>query len=254
MLFGSGFILNRAEAKSLGLGYSAEAREVIREYRNGRDLTQTQRGVLVIDLFGLQIDEVKYKFPKIYQWLIERVKPERDQNRDRSIRENWWLHGRTRPEWRDYASGLKRYIATVETTKHRIFQFLDADILPDNMLVNIAIDQPDCLGVLSSRVHAAWALVAGGRLGMGNDARYNKSRCFETFPFPILDDQQSAKIGDLAQKIDDHRKARQMEHSDLTLTGMYNVLEKIRAEEPLTAKDKTIHEQGIVCKRSNNHI
>ena len=27
---------------------------------------------------------------------------------------------------------------------------------------------------------------------------------------------------------------------------MYNVLEKLRAGEPLTAKDKTVHEQGLV--------
>ncbi|WP_369690176.1 hypothetical protein [Ectopseudomonas oleovorans] len=27
-------------------------------------------------------------------------------------------------------------------------------------------------------------MAAGGRLGVGNDPRYNKTRCFETFPFP----------------------------------------------------------------------
>ena len=35
-------------------------------------------------------------------------------------------------------------------------------------------------------------------------------------------------------------------HADLTLTGMYNVLEKLRAGEPLNAKEKAIHEQGLV--------
>ena len=30
------------------------------------------------------------------------------------------------------------------------------------------------------------------------------------------------------------------------MTGMYNVLEKLRAGEPLTDKEKTIHEQGLV--------
>ena len=32
----------------------------------------------------------------------------------------------------------------------------------------------------------------------------------------------------------------------LTKTGMYNVLEKLRREEPLTDKEKKIHEQGLV--------
>ena len=75
--------------------------------------------------------------------------------------------------------GLACFIATVETTKHRIFQFMDAKIAPDNMLVVIAHDQPATLGVLSSRVHALWALAAGGTLE--DRPRYNKTRCFETF-------------------------------------------------------------------------
>src|SRR5690606_38638395 len=45
---------------------------------------------------------------------------------------------------------------------------------------------------------------------------------------------------------DAHRKRQQELHPALTITGMYNVLEKLRGGEPLTAKDKTIHEQGLV--------
>ncbi|GAB6084046.1 hypothetical protein JCM30471_29600 [Desulfuromonas carbonis] len=51
---------------------------------------------------------------------------------------------------------------------------------------------------------------------------------------------------DLAGQLDAHRKRQQEQHPDLTLTGMYNVLEKLRAGETLTAKEKTIHEQGLV--------
>jgi hypothetical protein len=142
--------------------------------------------------------------------------------------------------------GLPRYIATVETTKHRLFTFLSADILPDNMLVNIAVDNSAVLGMLASRVHVAWALATGGRLGMGNDSRYNKTRCFETFPFPVIDTEQSVNIGRLAERIDAQRKRQQAEHASLTLTGMYNALEKLRAGEELTAKEKTTHQQGLV--------
>ena len=46
--------------------------------------------------------------------------------------------------------------------------------------------------------------------------------------------------------MDAHRKRQQAQHPKLTLTDMYNVLEKLRAGEPLTAKDKTVHEQGLV--------
>ena len=38
----------------------------------------------------------------------------------------------------------------------------------------------------------------------------------------------------------------QAQHPGLTLTGMYNVLEKLRAGEALNAKEKQIHDAGLV--------
>jgi hypothetical protein len=40
--------------------------------------------------------------------------------------------------------------------------------------------------------------------------------------------------------------SKQEQHPGLTLTGIYNVLEKLRSGEPLTAKEKLIHDQGLV--------
>lgn len=246
MLFGSGYIVTQAVAEQLGLKSVPNTDSVIRDYRNGRDLNQKPRNVKVIDLYGLTVDEAKEKFPAVYQYILERVKPERDQNNDAGIRARWWLHGRPRPELRSYLKGLRRYIATVETSKHRTFQFLDAEVVPDNMLVAIAKDDAYTLGILSSRLHVTWALAAGGRLGVGNDPRYNKTKCFETFPFPEVTPDQEQAIRDAAEKIDAHRKRQQAQHPKLKLTDMYNVLEKLRSGEALTAKDKTINEQGLV--------
>jgi hypothetical protein len=77
-LFGAGFIVTPEEAERMGLGTVAGLEKHIRIYRNGRDLTSTPRGVMVIDLFGLDADAVRSRFPAVYQWLAERVKPERD--------------------------------------------------------------------------------------------------------------------------------------------------------------------------------
>lgn len=217
-LFGAGFIVIPQEAAALlplplgeGRGEgAASARPIIRDYRNGRDLTDPPRGVKVIDLFGLTAEQVREQFPAVYQLLLERVKPERDQNNRASYRDNWWLHGEPRKALRTQLAGLPRYIATVETAKHRTFQFLDAIILPDNKLIAIALDDAFHLGVLSSRTHVDWALAAGSWLGVGNDPVYVKSRCFETFPFPDddtgLTPELRERIGLLAEQIDVHRK------------------------------------------------
>jgi hypothetical protein len=250
-LIGSGFIVTPEEAALIGLGSINGLEKHIRAYRNGRDLAQSSRGVMVIDLFGLSIEEVREKFPAVYQWVLEKVKPERDQNNRAGYRDNWWIFGEARRGWRDAVSGISRYIATVETTKHRFFQFLSADILPDNMLVNIASDDAAIHGVLSSRAHIVWSLAAGGTLE--DRPRYNKSVCFETFPFPETTPEQQAQIRELAERLDAHRKRQQAQHPELTLTGMYNVLEKLRAGIALTAKEQLINSQGLVSLMRELH-
>jgi hypothetical protein len=249
-LFGAGFILTPQEAHGLGLGTLAGLEKHIRQYLNGRDLTSTPRGVMVIDMFGLGVDEVRVRFPAAYQWLLERVKPERDQNNRETRRKNWWLFGETNPKLRRQLRGLPRYIATVETAKHRVFQFLDINVLPDNKLVAIALSDALHLGVLSSRVHGAWALAAGSWLGVGNDPVYVKSRCFEAFPFPTEDTgltpALAAQIRSLAEQLDAHRKARQAAHTTVTITGMYNVLDRLRSGQTLTAADRTLNDTALV--------
>ncbi|MBL8373739.1 DNA methyltransferase, partial [Accumulibacter sp.] len=246
-LHGAGFIVTPSEAARL------DADAPIKVYRNGRDLTDRPRGVQLIDLFGLTVEEVRARYPATYQWVVERVKPERDQNARASYRDSWWIFGEPRRDLRPMLVGLPRYIATVETAKHRTLQFLEAEIAPDNMLICIASADALHLGVLSSCVHVVWALAAGGRLGVGNDPRYNKSRCFEPFPLPAASEAQQAHIGDLAEQLDAHRKRQQAAHPALTLTGMYNVLEKLRRGEALNAKDKAIHEQGLVSVLKSLH-
>lgn len=143
-----------------------------------------------------------------------------------------------------------QFIATTMTAKHRTFQFLGSEIVPDQGLIAICTADSLNLGILSSQAHVQWALASGGRLGVGNDPRYNQSRCFDTFPFPADDTGLTPALTDrirtLAEHIDSHRKQQQAAHEAVTLTGLYNVLDKLRRGEPLNAKDKLLHEQGLV--------
>jgi hypothetical protein len=252
MLFGDGFIVTPEEAAKLGLGKVRGLEKIIHPYRNGRDLADKPRGAFAIDLFGLTPNQVRDQYPWVYQHILTRVKPERDANRDKSIRENWWIFGRPRTEIRPALVGISRYIATVETSKHRIFQFLESEILPDNKLVVIALDDGYHLGVLSSRIHVVYSLAAGSWLGVGNDPVYAKSRCFDPFPFPICGEAEKKPIRKLAEELDAHRKRAQNQHG-LTLTGLYNVLEKIRAGEKLSDKEKVIHDAGLVSVLKQLH-
>lgn len=123
---------------------------------------------------------------------------------------------------------------------------MESEVLPDNMLVCIAMDDGFALGVLQSRIHEIWFLAACGWLGVGNDPRYNKTQVFDPFPFPNATDAQRAEITAVAEELDAHRKARLAEHPHLTLTGLYNVLAAIRSGKPLTAAEKDVHDAGQV--------
>ncbi|GAB2612969.1 class I SAM-dependent DNA methyltransferase [Novilysobacter erysipheiresistens] len=268
---GDGMTVTEDQARALGLGEVTGIEARLRPYMNGRDLTQVSRGMRVIDMHGLSLDQARDKFPAVYQWLFDRVKPDRDVQKDKDLREKWWLHRRSNEDLRVSMRGITKYIATAYVAKHRFFVFCDVEVLPDDMLVAIAIEQAEFLGVLSSTVHGAWALAAGGTLE--DRPRYTKTTCFETFPFPnfhtadkfggpigisfvdadgnegptkTYGEYPSDRIRDLAEQLDAHRKRQQAAHPGLTLTGMYNVVEKLRSGEPLTAKERTIHEQGLV--------
>jgi hypothetical protein len=243
-LHGAGFIVTPEIAASLGLGRIDGLEQHIRPYLNGRDLTGKSRNVMVIDLFGLSSEEVLKRYPEVFQWVSDRVKPERDQNRRGTYSDNWWIFGEPRAAFRPALRGLSRYISTVETAKHRIFVFLDASILPDNRLINFAFSDAFFLGILSSKLHIAWALAAGGTLE--DRPVYTKTRCFDTFPFPNCTDAQKETIRSVAGRLDAHRKRQQELSPDLTLTDMYNVLAKLRAGEQMTAEDHLIYDAGLI--------
>lgn len=246
-LHGAGFIVTPEQATCLGLGKAKGLEEHIRPYLNGRDMAGRSRGVMVIDLFGFTADEVQERFPKVYQWVADRVKPERDQNNRASYRDKWWIFGEPRKDLRPALKGLPRYIATIETAKHRFFQFLDASICPDNKLVAIASDDAFTLGVLTSQAHQTWYIGNAGKLGVyERDVVYAKSLCFDPFPFPDANEKQRARIRDLGERLDKHRKDVMASHKQLTMTGMYNVLEKVRAKAVLTDADKDVYDAGLI--------
>jgi hypothetical protein len=252
---GAGFTVTPEQAEALGLGTVVGLDRRIRPYRNGRDLADRPRGVSVIDLYGMTADEVRAQYPAVFQWLLERVKPDRDQNPRPRRRDLWWRFAEDQPRLRSSLNGLPRYIATGHVAKHRFFQWLDGAIVPDDKLIAIAVRDSLLLGILSSQVHVQWALATGGTLE--DRPVYSKSACFEAFPFAAEDTGATPSVLDrirsLAEQLDAHRKARQAAHADVTLTGMYNVLDKLRRGEALSDRDRLINDHGLVAVLKSLH-
>ena len=190
MLAGRGFVLTESQASHLIATDGEGARSIIKPFINGGELVRRWSRRYAIDAYGKTADDIRKFAPNTFQHLLQAVKPERDLNRRPSFVRRWWIFGEPRSTFRPALDNLNRYIGTTETAKHRLFQFLDTEVLPDNMVIAIASDDAFHLGVLSSKVHSEiWMPANAASLGVfiGN-VRYSKSRCFDPFPFPVTDE------------------------------------------------------------------
>ena len=236
-LHGAGFIVDASEAQHLfAMG---AAKEILRPYVAGKDLTTRPRVRCVVDFAYLSRRDAE-SHPVLFDIVRARVKPERDANARDTLREHWWQFGWPRRELRAALETLPRFVVTTETAKHRMFQFLPSTIAVDHSAVVIALSESWHLGVLSSSCHIVWALAAGSRLE--TRPRYTKTLCFDPFPFPSPPDGVREAIGHVSDRLDQHRKDAIARDERVTMTGMYNVVEKLRSGAALTPKERAIHE------------
>ncbi len=223
-------------------------------YVAGTDVRDGIRGRFLIDFFNCSESEARNQFPEGFHHALKYMKPFRANNSMKSRRDLWWQLGVNAPTLRRSMDGIQRIILTSEVSEHRTFIFCSTtQMLPDGSVAAIPTDSPFVLGVLSSQVMSRWSLHAGGRMGKGDTPRFQNGPCFDPFPFPAPDATTKKRIGDLAEQLDAHRKRQQEQHPKLTMTGMYNVLEKLRSGESLTTKEQTIHEQGLVSVLKQIH-
>ena len=156
--------------------------DILKPWVNGRDLTRRSAGKWIVD-FGTSMEATEaalYEAP--YAFIAENVKPARERNRNKKIREFWWRHEAPRPVMWKSLEGLSRYIATPTVAKHRLFVWLDVRVCPDHQLIVIARDDDTTFGILHSRFHESWSLRLGTSLE--DRPRYTPTTTFQTFPFP----------------------------------------------------------------------
>jgi len=209
--------------------------DVVKQRLGAKDITARPSNSWIID-FGVKMreqDAALYELP--FEYVRANVKPIRDKTRRKRTRERWWIHGEARPGLRRAIRNLKRCIVTPEVAKHRVFVWMDTNVVPDHTCHVVARDDDYMIGVLQSRVHQAWTLAQCSWMGVGNDPRYSSSRTFETFPFPWLPGKEpkgdslveaiAAAARELVKKRDawlNPPDASAAELKKRTLTNLYN--------------------------------
>ncbi|KCZ92606.1 hypothetical protein HHI_11521 [Hyphomonas hirschiana VP5] len=165
--------------------------KVVRQWHNGMDITRRPEIRWCFDFGELsERDAVLFERPyKVLrdQWDDENRKRLKAGNRplrngEGNTAVTWWRHQRPRTELRVALTGLRRFIATPEVSKHRVFVWFDAGSMASGSVYAIARDDDTTFGILHSRFHEIWALRMGTSLE--DRPRYTPSTTFETFPFP----------------------------------------------------------------------
>ena len=261
MPYGAAFFITKNQAIQFGLGSRDYAMKYLRPYRNGNDINQKSRNMYTMDFHDKSEAFVRTNFPECYQYLLETVKPHRDQNKNKYRRTYWWRFGQSSKEMREALDNLDTYIATAETSKHRIFVILDTNTAPDQKIRVVAHRDPMVLALLSSRMHVIFSIATGGWQGVGNDPVYQHTNTFEPFPFLAsgreVDIQR--QLGEYGRKLTEFRNNRFAEYNFLTITSLYNVLERVRERDngcevlPLSAKERDVHEAGLVSVLKEIH-
>jgi len=209
--------------------------DVVRPVMSAIDIGQRHRGKWTID-FGLMSEEdaALYELPFAYVQRV--VYPVRMQDSRVKYAGNWWQYARPRHEMRAALMGKPRYIATPGVAKHRLFVWVQPEVLCNQGTLIFARDDDYFFGVLHAKVHELWARAMGTQLREAESGfRYTPSTTFETYPFPWAPGQESGDnpqvqaIAAAAQRLVELRTewitpegADETELKKRTLTNLYN--------------------------------
>ncbi len=216
-VLGMGFTMTPEDAAAL-IARDPRNRDVLFPYLNAEDLCSrpdASPSRWVISFFDWPLERAE-GYTDAMSIVRQRVKPEREKNRDRSRREMWWRF--TRP-----ASEL--YTAIAEEGHAIVMPLVSKVVLPlmyptrivfSHAVAVIATERPATFGFLTSNLHRAWARRRGSSLE--TRTRYTPSDCFETFPFP---NAEEARVAEIMTRLDSFRRDM-MASRNLGLTKLYN--------------------------------
>jgi hypothetical protein len=249
-----GFSFNGAFLMSMGFTLTPEERTalMLRNARNGDRIlpylggeevntSPTQRFDRYVISFGQMSLEEAERWPDLIRIVREKVKPERDRQKDESGRRLWWQFFRSRPELNVALARLDRCLVTARVTKHLCFSFQPTDRVLNEKLYIFPLDRHTPFAVLQSRLHTAWTWLLSST--MKNDLNYSASDCFETFPFPRPDPRAVIpELEDIGQRLCDVR-ASYMADEQVGLTITYNRLKDPGCRKPRIEELRGLHEE-----------
>ena len=234
---GKGFFLDFKEGQIL-LNENENNIQVVRPFLTGDDINNSpnQDPSRFCIYFYDWSKEKALKFETCFEIIKDRVKPERDKNKDKRRREIWWQFSRPTTDLYKTISKNERCIGINRHTKYLTFELLPTNYIYSDATVILSLNSSQDYAQLNSCFHEYWSWKNGSTMG-SNTLRYTPIDCFETFPFIInFIDDKLARVGEslISARQDSYEKIF------LGLTKLYNQFhnkELIQDVESLNSKE-----------------
>jgi len=219
---GMGWFLSDEEAKRL-LALDRHNHDIVFELLNGKDINSRvdhspSRWALTFHDWPLERAE---EYPACLAIVRERVKPDRELiEPTNSIaiqrRELWWKYSSPTMPLYNAVRPLTRALARSRVSGLHMMSWVRTDILYNDAVVVFAFEDDATLSVLQSNVHEAWVRQYASTLKA--DVRHKPRECFECFPLPNTNREQTANVGRCYESLRQSICVR----STLGLTKTYN--------------------------------
>jgi hypothetical protein len=220
-VFGKGFFVEENKAKIL-LVNDEKNKDVLFPILNGHDLLNRidqSPSRYVINFYNMTIEKAK-KYKDCYSIVVNKVKPQRLNQKIKSAKEKWWLFHRLGKELYETKKNLPKVLSCAITSKTLAFEFYDSNIVFSNAVIVFTLDKFYQFALLQSTIHNNWAWKYASTLK--TDLRYTPSDVFETFPFPQnLTNEIKSGLKQIGESYHEHRK-KLMLKIKLGLTKTYN--------------------------------
>lgn len=154
------------------------------------------------------VEEIQERIELVYQERSKSKKKSYQQFADRSYRFIEIRH--------QQGSSLIIPGTSSERREYIPIGFLDEQTIINNLAFAIYNPEPFLFSVLTSKIHILWVRAVGGALE--TRLRYSNVLCYNTFPFPIINNEQKELLAHSAFKIISIRES----YSDLPMSKLYD--------------------------------
>ena len=176
-------------------------------------------------------------WPALLQVVEKKVKPERDVQKRKALRQRWWQYADKRPGLYAAIRDLDSVLAISSHGQYAAFSRLAPSMVYSHGLTVFPLPTCAAFCALQSRPHEIWARFFGSSIK--DDLRYTPTDCFETFPFP--DEWDTHPALELAGTNYYRFRADLMVRHDEGLTKTYNRFHDPGETDPEIAELRDLH-------------